>query len=123
MEHGIKEFIRKLTSSFSHYYNKKYETSGPLFTGNFKAVRIEDEDQLIHLSRYIHLNPVTSRIVERPEDYIYSSYKSFLKKEKVNILRPEVIIGDMSPIEYEKFVLNQINYQRQLKEIRHLLIE
>lgn len=122
-ESGIKDFIRRLTGSFAHYFNKKYDTLGPVFTGNFKATRVESEEQLIHLSRYIHLNPVTGHLVEKPEDYPYSSYRIYLKKEKSKIVDPSIILGMMKPANYEKFVLNQIDYQRRLDELKHLIIE
>lgn len=122
-ENGIKDFIRRLTGSFAHYFNQKYDTSGPVFTGNFKAVRLEDQDQLVHLSRYIHLNPVTSYLVEKPEDYDYSSYRIYLNNEKSNFIDSDLALGGMKRQDYEKFVLDQIDYQRYLKSIRHLIIE
>lgn len=123
MDGGIRDFVRRLTSSFAHYYNKKYNTSGPVFTGNFKAVRVEDEEQLVHLSRYIHLNPVTSHMVEKPEDYLYSSYNVYLGKEKSSFIDAKMIMTNTNPANYEKFVNNQASYQRELRDIKHLIIE
>lgn len=122
-DNGIKDFIRRLSSSYAHYFNKRYETSGPVFTGNFKAVLVETEEQLLHLSRYIHLNPVTEHIVEEPEDYQYSSYKIYIGKEHSKIVKSALVVGSTKPKDYEKFVLDQISYQRQLKRIKHLILE
>ena len=59
LEHrSIDEFMRKLCTSYSLYFNKKYKRQGTLFQGRYKAVLIETEKQLIHVSRYIHLNPL-----------------------------------------------------------------
>lgn len=121
---GIKKFVQKLTNSFAHYYILKYKKRGHVFEGNFKAVRIETDEQLIHLSRYIHLNPVTSYLVERPEDYLYSSYRNYLGKETSDIINPQLVLNQFSsPNHYQLFVLDQIDYQRKLEEIKHLLLE
>jgi putative transposase len=55
---GITKFMRKLGTGYTMYFNKKYERSGVLFQGKFKAIRIEREEYLLHLCRYIHLNPL-----------------------------------------------------------------
>lgn len=123
MNNGIKQFIQRLSNSFAHYFNLKYQTRGPVFEGNFKAVRVETEEQLLHLSRYVHLNPVTSYLVEKPENYPYSSYLIYLGREKSSIADCSVVMSGISRYNYEKFVLDQKNYQRELDRIKHLLIE
>jgi len=121
---GIKIYFQKLTNSYSHYFNIKRERKGPLFEGPFQAKRIESEEQLIHLSRYIHLNPVTAYLVEKPNNYPYSSYNAYLKKEMPSFINPEVVLSSFkSPKDYEKFVLSRKEYQRELDKIKHLLLE
>ena len=123
-ENGIKKFIQRLTNSFAHYFILKYKRSGHVFEGNFKAKRMESDEQLIHLSRYIHLNPVTAYIVENPEDYPYSSYKTYLGKELLDIIDPAIILSQFSSRNaYKKFVLDQKDYQRRLDEIKHLVFD
>lgn len=123
-DNGIKQFIQKLTNSFAHYYILKYKKRGHVFEGNFKAVWIETDEQLIHLSRYIHLNPVTSYLVKRPEDYLYTSYRNYLEKEQSDFVNPLPVLNQFSsPKSYQQFVLDQIDYQRKLAEIKHLLLE
>lgn len=78
---GIKKFIHRLSTSYSCYFNLRHDQKGPVFETKFKAVRIQSQDQLIHLSRYIHLNPVTSFLIEDPSEYDYSSYKIYLKRK------------------------------------------
>jgi putative transposase len=123
-DNGIKQFIQKLTNSFAHYFILKYKTSGHIFGGNFKAVRIENENQLLHLSRYIHLNPVTAYLVKNPGDYPYSSYLIYLEKQPADFVDSSIVMGHFSkPEHYKNFVLSQKEYQRTLKEIGHLLLE
>ena len=66
IEGGIRKFIHRLSDSYSHYFNKRCDQKGSIFEGKFKAVRVKSQEQLIHLSRYIHLNPVTSYLLEDP---------------------------------------------------------
>jgi len=54
---SLEGFMRALMTRYSMYFNKRYDRVGSLFQGRYKAVLIENEAYLVHLSRYIHLNP------------------------------------------------------------------
>ena len=120
---GIKYFVQRLCNSYSHYFNIKHQRKGSLFDFKFKAVRIETQEQLIHLSRYIHLNPVTSYIVEDPSEYEYSSYNLYLAKKQSSWIDPSVIMSNFSSLDYKKFVADQKDYQRELSKTKHLLFD
>jgi len=75
---GISSFVSKVTNSYTRYFNIRHRRKGHLFQGPFKAVRIAADEQLIHVSRYIHLNPVVDYLVEDPKDYLFSSYQEYL---------------------------------------------
>lgn len=121
---GIRSYIQKLTNSYAHYFNLRHGRSGPLFEGPFKAIRIETEEQLLHLSRYIHLNPVTGYLVEHPKDYPYSSFPAYLGKLGPLPVEVSIVLSFFSsPKEYERFVLARKDYQRKLEKIKHLLLE
>jgi len=122
-EKGIKKFIHRLATSYSCYFNLKHNQKGPVFESKFKAVRVETQEQLIHLSRYIHLNPVTSYLTEDPFRYNYSSYKIYLNQEKSDLVDFSDVMIDFSPEDYRKFVLDQKDYQRELSGIKHLVFE
>lgn len=124
MEDGIRQFIQRLSGSFAHYFSVKYKKHGHIFEDKYKAVHIENEEQLYHLSRYIHLNPVTSYLVKNPEDYPYSSYNLYLGKVQYDFIDPTPITESFkSPGSYNSFVLAQTEYQHTLDEIKHLLLE
>ena len=55
---GITEFMRKLLTSYSKYFNKKYRRMGGLFEGKFKSIMIDKDPQAKYLFSYIHLNPI-----------------------------------------------------------------
>lgn len=57
-EGGLSKFMNKLTTGYSMYFNKKYERTGSLFEGSFKAKHASTDEYLKYLFSYIHLNPV-----------------------------------------------------------------
>ena len=58
VDSGIPNFMRKLGTGYSLYFNMRKERSGSLFQGTYKAKLVTDDNYLTHLSRYIHMNPV-----------------------------------------------------------------
>jgi len=124
-ENGISKFMAKTQNSFSHFFNVKHERVGHLFQGAFKAVRIESDKQLVHVSRYIHLNPVTSYLIKfnELETYEYSSYPEYLDNSEgfCNIKFIFSFFKDKE--EYKKFVKDQADYQNNLDRIMHLTLE
>lgn len=82
IENGITEFMRKLGTGYTNYFNLKNKRVGPLFQGKFKAVLLEKEAHFTHLPHYIHLNPLDLIMPEWREGKIENSKKaiSFLKQ-------------------------------------------
>ena len=78
-DNGVSEFMRRFTHSYVNYRNVKYSLQGPVFQGVFKTVPIETDEQLLHVSRYIHLNPAVASLIEDPELYQWSSCKSYME--------------------------------------------
>lgn len=123
-EKGIQEFMSKVLNSYTKYYNTKHKRVGHLFQGTFKAVAVETDEQLIHLSRYIHLNPFASQLTNNPESYAYSSYEEFLGKSQSSTCVIQPIMSSFKNIsEYKKFVSDQKSYARDLHKIKSLAIE
>lgn len=116
------KLINTIEDSYSRYFNIKFNRKGPLWQNCFKSVEIKSNEQLLHVSRYIHLNPTTNRLVDRPEDWIYSSYKDFITDKA--ILKSHLNEISIDKIDdYKKFVENNIEYQRDLKYIKKLILE
>lgn len=123
---GIQIFMRNLQNSYAKYFNTKYERSGPLFQSAFKSVRIETNEQLSHVSRYIHLNPSSSYVIEINdlEVYKFSSFNNFLGKNIFKFIVPDDVLENFdSIVEYKEFVFNHAEYQRELDIIKHLVLE
>lgn len=119
---GISTFMRTLQNSYARYFNTKYKRAGALFQSMFKAVRIETDEQLIHVSRYIHLNPVSAYLIEINdlEDYPWSSFPIYLGKSKELFINPNSILSHFkSKSVYKEFVFDQADYQRKLQRIKN----
>lgn len=126
-DNGISTFISNFTNSYTRYFNTRHERVGPLLQGLFKAVHIESDEQLIHLSRYIHLNPITSFIIKESEifDYPWSSLPSFINQQ-TSFISPTPVLEKFSTIDsYKDFLLDHIHlhYAKELKKINHLILE
>ena len=123
-KNGISTFMNTILNSYTRYFNTKYNRKGPLWEGRFKSVLVKSDEQLRHLTRYIHLNPVTAYLVDKPEEWRYSSYKEYLLEvnDKDKICKYDKIL-DIEPASYRKFVEDRISYQRELAKIRALLLE
>lgn len=123
-KNGIQEFMSKILNSYTKYYNTKNKRVGPLFQGTFKAVSIDSDEQLLHLSRYIHLNPYVSDLVKDLSNYYYSSYHEFLDSTKQLVCITQPIL-DFFPRKdgYKKFINNQQDYGKTLHQIKDALID
>ena len=114
-------------NSYTRYFNTKHERVGQIFLRPFKAIRIHTEEQLLHVSRYIHLNPYSSSIVESIQelkDYPWSSLNEYLDPTKDGICEKEITLSYFKDSQsYAAFVLDQADYQKELEEIKHLAID
>jgi len=113
-ETGMTEFMRILSNAYVYYFNNRYKRVGSLFQGRYKAALIDKDEYLIHVSRYIHLNPLDT---DSPlEDYPYSSYKHCLNINKKPLwLNPSPILEQFNTVnEYKKFVEDQKTDSQQI---------
>lgn len=122
---AISDFMRNLQNSYSKYFNTKYERTGSLFQFMFKAIRIETDEQLLHVSRYIHLNPVSSYLIriEDLKDYKWSSYRNYVSEDNTFVNTELIISFFKNSKDYETFTLKQADYQKELEKIKHLTLE
>lgn len=123
-ENGIADYMRKILDSYTRYFNTFHKRNGPLWGGRFKNVLIKNDEQLLHLTRYLHLNSTTAKLVDRPEDWEFSSYKEYLSEvgDDSAVCQFSDIL-EIKPFSYHKFVNDQIFYQRELAKIKELLID
>lgn len=125
-EKGISAFIANITNSYTKYFNTKHRRPGSLFQGPFKAVRVETDEQLLHLSRYIHINPVVSGIIqtEMLSSYQWSSLPEYENRSTFSLCdRTWLTQFYSSTGKYRQFLYDQIDYAKKLEAIKHLALE
>ncbi len=106
-EMEIGKIMQLILGNYARYFNRKYGYKGHLFEDRYVSGLIRTTNQLLKISRYIHMNPVKAGIVHRPEDYPYSSYFYFIFGKDYPILEKNSILECFrdNPIkQYKEFV-------------------
>src|SRR3990167_2446833 len=123
VEKGISEFMKRLNCGYTHYFNIKNKRNGALFQGKFKAVHVDSNSYLLHLSAYINLN----NRVHRLKRTIKSSWKEYVN-DFDGVCSKEIILDQFNNVsEYVSFAessLRDIVERKKLKkELENLLLE
>jgi REP element-mobilizing transposase RayT len=102
---AMSNFIKGVCDGYTKALNKKYNRSGHLFEGKYKLKNIDDSSYLVHLSCYVHLNPVSSGIVNQPENWEYSSCRAYLGIAPNTMISPEIVLNQFANIHaYKKYL-------------------
>ncbi len=114
--------MQPFSLSYTKAINKQQRRVGPLFQGRIQSAWIDSTSYLLHLSRYIHLNPVRANLVETPADWVYSSYRDYIGMRIGKIPHKEMIMSSFQgPESYQEFV--EAGDLVGEKEISHLLLD
>jgi putative transposase len=109
-------------NSYTKAYNKRYEHSGTLFEGRFRAKAIQTRSHLLHLCRYIHGNPVKDGLVADPADWPYSNYLEWIgEREGTLVDRPFIQSQFEDAGEYRKFVFEYLKSRQLPDDVRKFL--
>lgn len=122
---GIENFICRAVNGYVKYLNIRSKRVGPLFQGAFKAVRVETDEQMIHLSRYIHLNPVTGYLV-KPEDilnYKWTSLGQYLTETESFVDKSFILNYFGNKDKYFMFMKDFEDYKKSFTDIGYLTID
>src|SRR3989344_5266869 len=106
-EGGMGKYMQRVLNSYTKYFNTRYGVSGHLFEGPYKAVHVESNEQLLHLSAYIHLNPrELKEHRNREHDFSWSSYQDCVEENRWGgLLCNEIFVEQFdSKKEYKNFV-------------------
>lgn len=87
----ISAFFQRLHTAYTMYFNKKYGFTGHVFESRFKTKVVGRDEYLMHLTRYIHLNPKS--LVTRLPAYKWSSYPTYLSQTKDEITEPNFVLS------------------------------
>ncbi len=95
---GTSWYLQRIETGYAKYFNTKYKKRGHLFQGNFRAVPIESNKQLLYLSAYIHRNPKELQEWKNKESlYPWSSYQDYIAENRWgNLLVPDIILDQFT---------------------------
>ena len=121
---NISNFMRMVNSMYAIYYNKKYSRVGYVFRDRFKSILIMTREQLYTCIKYIHMNPVKAKIVEKESEYKYSSCNDYLNKSgflNQRILdflffKSQNYIEKFKSIQYKNIYDNKVNIKDTLNK-------
>lgn len=123
-DNGLVRYVSDVTNSVTRYYNISHERKGPLFLPQFKSKRILTREQLLHVSRYIHLNPYSSgllRDINLLDTYPLSSFNEYIHLDTEGICNKDAILNQYSGKKdtYKEFVYQNAEYQKTLEYIKY----
>ena len=120
----LSTFIRVLFNAYVQAVNQQQGRRGPLFEGRFRHVWVDREEYLIHLCRYVHLNPVQARLVEAPEEWKYSNYPQCIGERAGRLPHDSFILDRFpAPGAYRSFVTEYLDQPLAPDEIQRYLLE
>ncbi len=116
--------IQSLFNSYTKAFNSMYGRTGTLFEGPFKAIHVDKEHYLLHLSRYIHRNPLEAGLVHDLELWRYSNYLEWIKKrDSIFVDRSFVESSFASPTSYVQFVHEYEAPEKLKRALRKYVID
>jgi putative transposase len=136
---GISNFMHKLGTGYSTYFNQKYGRIGSLFQGRFKAVLVENNEYLSYLHYYIHLNPLDliepewktgkfndlNKAIEFLESYRWSSYLDYIGKQNFSSLIKKDFLSEFTgkQEDYKRDIISWIQDKTKSSQIESLILE
>lgn len=117
---GIEKFMQKM-GGYPKYFNEKYNRSGALFQGPFKAVNIDSEDYLVYLSIYINKN---NDIHGTQNGLSRSSWNEYIASNNNGVCSKNIILEQFDSLEeYKKYSKEALNWAKENKEAKKYLLE
>jgi putative transposase len=126
MDDGIPRYLSDVSNSFSKYFNTKNQRTGPLFQGIFKGVYVESDEQFVHVSRYIHLNPFDASLcnLDTISGYPWSSLSCYTHGESDMLVDTSFLSGYfLKPESYQRFIKDHIEVTKKNREFESLLLD
>jgi len=89
---NLSEFMRRLLTAYTVWFNRRHRTHGHVFAGRFKSLVVERGEYLVSVSRYIHRNPLEAGLVDNAEDYPWSSMRIYEGKASSKLIYTKEIL-------------------------------
>ena len=114
--------MQPFTVSYTKAVNRQQHRVGPIFQGAFKAKFVDKTEYFLHLSRYIHLNPVFAGLTDNPANWTFSSYQDHVGLRNGTLAKREILLSQFpSRQSYAKFVLAYFESDGEF--IEHLMLD
>ncbi len=123
IEEGISKFMHKLNLGYSMYFNNKYNRSGSLFEGPFKAKEINNYSHFLKLIVYVNCNSEIHKICSA-ENWPWSSYLDYINKRNGTLCNKDIIKDEFAnPAEFKNFCIEVLPDIIEIKELKGYLLE
>ncbi|UCZ52931.1 transposase [Bacillus shivajii] len=122
INHHIKDIMKELHSRYAVWFNREHNYTGHLFQGRYGAKLIETDEYFLETSRYIHQNPQKAKMVTKPEEYEWSSYRAYISSQEnplVTISRTLSYFQPPQKLNYQQFVEGKES--NILEEFKHVV--
>jgi len=96
LQDGFSKSMHKLSLSYVVAFNKAYQRKGHLFQGSFQRIHIKDLNYLLHLSQYIHLNPLHANLVSCIGGWDHSSVREYIGTKPIDFINPALVLDLIS---------------------------
>ena len=108
--------MHKFALSYVVAFNKMYHRKGRLYISPFQRIHIQNPSYLLHLSKYIHKNPLKAKLVTRVGDWKYSSYCEYIGKREIDFINPGFILDILSDDINSSIVDQQKDYREFVED-------
>ncbi|MGH7847730.1 MAG: REP-associated tyrosine transposase [Candidatus Binatia bacterium] len=120
---NLSKMMQPFQTSYTVYFNKRHHRSGHVFEQRYKAFLVDKDNYLLQVSRYIHLNPVQAKLVQKPQDYRWSSYRSYVSEKPIHGVNSKPILDQFGGSrgkrvrEYRDFVEGEVKAARDWSKL------
>ncbi|AFY47327.1 transposase [Nostoc sp. PCC 7524] len=102
---NLSNLMQPFMLAYTKAINKRFKRVGSLFQGRFQSIHIDSNEYLLHLSRYIHLNPVNANLVKNPQEWEFSSYSEYIMPHNHEIIKIDKVLQHFVSLDsYRLFV-------------------
>ena len=124
VDKGIEQYMHKLGSGYTNFFNIKYERSGSLFEGPFKAVQIDSEEHLLWVASYVNGNAQIHGLIPDASEYKWGSYPEYLGKSDLNICDKSVLLDKFKDVKsFQKASEECFRQMKERKDLQKYLVD
>lgn len=122
---GVSKYMKSLGGGYTKYFNAQQKRNGVLFQGQFKAIHIDSNEYLTHLSAYVNLNNLVHKHIGK---VFRSSWDEYFGKASKRLCKPDIILDRFSnKNEYKDFAIGSLKdilkRKEESKDLERLLLE